>query len=206
MPNNAEHCEDSLRRYGKPFSELHKWMDEPSTILGASHRKYRHDPNTTPKEAKALFGENADNACLDHIRLDELERRKYPTDEGKEEISTKEGISDRVVFLSSSIFCLVVGIIFINFIVQLALPCLACSVFFFFTFITFQISLRNKRRRAVFIAIMILVGVLGGLIISNYGYSVGYVGYSTLGELFFFMMIMLAGAVAIVHFIRRGNK
>jgi hypothetical protein len=44
-------------------------------ILGASHRKYRHDPNTTPKEAKAIFGENADNACLDHIRLDELESR-----------------------------------------------------------------------------------------------------------------------------------
>jgi hypothetical protein len=50
-------------------------MDEPSTVLGASHRKYRHDPNTTPLEAKKIFGENADNACLDHIRLDELETR-----------------------------------------------------------------------------------------------------------------------------------
>jgi hypothetical protein len=76
MPNNEEHCEDSLRRYGKTFSELHKWMDEPSTILGASHRKYRHDPNATPLEAKKLFGENADHACLDHIRLDELETRR----------------------------------------------------------------------------------------------------------------------------------
>lgn len=76
MPNNAEHCEDSLRRYGKPFSELHKWMDEPSTILGASHRKYRHDPHTTPIVARKLFGENADHACLDHIRLDELETRR----------------------------------------------------------------------------------------------------------------------------------
>ena len=75
MPNNDEHCKDSLRRYRKSFSELHKWMDEPSAILGANHRKYRHDPNNTPKEAKQLFGENADNACLDHIRLDELERR-----------------------------------------------------------------------------------------------------------------------------------
>lgn len=51
-------------------------MDEPCVILGANHRKYRHKPNTTPQEAKALFGKNADNACLDHIRLDELERRK----------------------------------------------------------------------------------------------------------------------------------
>jgi hypothetical protein len=76
MPNHEAHCEDSLRRYGKTFSELHKWMDEPSAILGASHRKYRHDPNTTPREAKAIFGESADHACLDHIRLDELESRR----------------------------------------------------------------------------------------------------------------------------------
>ena len=51
-------------------------MDEPSFLLGAKHRKYRHDPNVTPDEAKAIFGEGADNACLDHIRLDELESRK----------------------------------------------------------------------------------------------------------------------------------
>jgi hypothetical protein len=62
MPNNEEHSQESLRRYGKSFSEFHKWMDEPIAILGANHRKYRHDPNTTPKEAVQLFGENADNA------------------------------------------------------------------------------------------------------------------------------------------------
>lgn len=76
MPNHEEHCEDSSRRYGKTFSELHTWMDEPSTILGPNHRKYRHDPNTTPLEAKKIFGENADHACLDHIRLDELDSRR----------------------------------------------------------------------------------------------------------------------------------
>lgn len=75
MPNNEEHCADSLKRYGKTFAELHAWMDEPSFLLGSSHRRYRHDPNVTPDEAKAIFGENADNACLDHIRLDELESR-----------------------------------------------------------------------------------------------------------------------------------
>lgn len=76
MPNHEEHCEESLRRYDKSFAELHKWMDEPSAILGQKHRKYRHDPNTTPIVARKLFGENADNACLDHIRLDELETRR----------------------------------------------------------------------------------------------------------------------------------
>jgi len=76
MPTHEEHCEESLKRYGKTFSELHRWMDEPSSILGPKHRKYRHDPNTTPLVARKLFGENADNACLDHIRLDELETRR----------------------------------------------------------------------------------------------------------------------------------
>jgi hypothetical protein len=82
MPNNEEHCKDSLRRYGKSFAELHAWMDEPCTILGATHRKYRHDPNTTPQEAKSLFGESADHACLDHIRLDALESRKKGINKG----------------------------------------------------------------------------------------------------------------------------
>jgi hypothetical protein len=76
MPNHEEHCAESLKRYGKSFSELHAWMDEPSFLLGSNHRKYRHDPNVTPDEAKAIFGEGADNACLDHIRLDEQENRK----------------------------------------------------------------------------------------------------------------------------------
>lgn len=31
---------------------------------------YRHDPYTTPKEAKRLFGVDADHAALDHIILD----------------------------------------------------------------------------------------------------------------------------------------
>ena len=76
MPNHEEHCAESLKRYGKSFAELHSWMDEPSLLLGSSHRRYRHDPSVTPEEAKAIFGFNADNACLDHIRLDALESQK----------------------------------------------------------------------------------------------------------------------------------
>jgi len=45
-------------------------MDEPSTILGPSHRMHRHDPENTPREARRLFGDMADQACLDHIKLD----------------------------------------------------------------------------------------------------------------------------------------
>ena len=76
MPNHEEHCADSLRRYGKIFSEVHRWIDESCTILGSSHRKYRHDPCVTPFEAKAIFGDLADHVVLDHIRLDEVESCK----------------------------------------------------------------------------------------------------------------------------------
>ena len=70
MPEHEEHCRDSFRKYGKRFDELHTWMDEPWEMLGTQHRMYRHDPYTTPKEARDLFGEYADHACLDHIILD----------------------------------------------------------------------------------------------------------------------------------------
>jgi hypothetical protein len=94
MPNHEEHCSESLRRYGKSFSELHTWMDEPSLILGSAHRQYRHDPYVTPMEAKAIFGELADAACLDHIRLDEQENRK--TAQNNPEIINVQPISIKV--------------------------------------------------------------------------------------------------------------
>ena len=70
MPSHEEHCQDSLRKYGKRFDGLHRWMDEPCIVMGKEHRLVRHDPYTTPQEARKLFGEYADHACLDHIILD----------------------------------------------------------------------------------------------------------------------------------------
>ena len=43
MPNNRTHCNQSRRRYGRNYREVHKWMDSPSSILGKKHRKVRHD-------------------------------------------------------------------------------------------------------------------------------------------------------------------
>jgi len=70
MPNLKEHEEKSLERYGKKFTELHMWMDAPVKVLGLHHRKLRHDLKQTPLEARQLFGENADNVCIDHIIMD----------------------------------------------------------------------------------------------------------------------------------------
>ena len=94
MPNHKEHCAESIRRYGESFSELHRWMDEPSLLLGAAHRQYRHDPYVTPVEAKAIFGDFADHACLDHIRLDEQENRKSA--QNNSEITSVQPVSIKV--------------------------------------------------------------------------------------------------------------
>ena len=72
MPSHEKHCQDSERKYGKRFEDLHSWMDEPRDIRGRKHRMFRHDSEVTPQEAKKLFGEFADHACLDHIRLDQV--------------------------------------------------------------------------------------------------------------------------------------
>jgi hypothetical protein len=112
LPNNQEHCEDSLRRYGKTFSELHKWMDEPSAILGSGHRIYRHDPLVTPAEARRLFGEDADHACLDHIRLDELESRQK--EEGVTPLPYKSDWLERILLAIPSGAFFIIFVYLIN--------------------------------------------------------------------------------------------
>jgi hypothetical protein len=78
MPDHRTHCEQSYRKYGKKFSELHAWMDAPVKGLGVRHRLYRHDLKRTPSEAKELFGKFADHACIDHILLD-MEKGDLPS-------------------------------------------------------------------------------------------------------------------------------
>ena len=76
MPSHEEHCQESLKKYGERFDALHSWMDEPCNVQGKTHRMFRHDLIETPKEAKKLFGNLADHACLDHIRLDKKSSRE----------------------------------------------------------------------------------------------------------------------------------
>jgi len=78
MPSHEEHCNDSFRRYGYNFSEVHRWMDEPCRIAGSSHRQFRHNPYETPKEAEQIFSNIVPeqfksivkHVILDHIKLD----------------------------------------------------------------------------------------------------------------------------------------
>ena len=98
MPNHSKHCEVALRIYGKDFSQLHRWMDFPSITYGIDHRRFRHDPDKTPSEALQLFGSLADQACLDHIILDDL------TSNGKNNVIPTNPI-ERQVLRDVTFFC-----------------------------------------------------------------------------------------------------
>jgi len=65
-----EHCEESTRLFGKPFEEVHLWLDEyASTPLGARHRRKRHHDEGVSQVAK-LFGDEAAMAARRHIASD----------------------------------------------------------------------------------------------------------------------------------------
>jgi len=73
--NLKDHEDSCVRELGKPFTEIHVWMDVKSGSLGRIHRMERHNILETPKQALELFGEGADKACVNHIILDVLD---YP--------------------------------------------------------------------------------------------------------------------------------
>lgn len=77
MPNFEEHCESTLKKLGCRFEKVHRWMDEPSHVMGRNHRIRRHDPFKTPEMATEIFSKDypeykhlIGEAVLDHIMLD----------------------------------------------------------------------------------------------------------------------------------------
>lgn len=70
MPCHEVHCRSCEELYGRPFSEVHEWMDKPVEDLGPGHQKVRHDMGRTPERVAFIFGEEARVAVRDHILLD----------------------------------------------------------------------------------------------------------------------------------------
>lgn len=71
MPNNLEHCQRSLERYGVEGEDIHSWMDEPAKIYGSVHRLLRHELDWIPKQFIDKYGEDLTrNIMLDHVSFD----------------------------------------------------------------------------------------------------------------------------------------
>lgn len=104
MPEHEEHCLHSEKRYGIRGDEIHSWMDEPSSISGGTHRKFRHGLEDLPI-AIQMFGkiygeEMVENIFLDHLRADSEEGRKR----GISEISATEPYLDQNLITRIKVF------------------------------------------------------------------------------------------------------
>lgn len=68
-----DHCEESIRLFGKPFEEVHAWLDEFSAFTKASifHRRYRHHLAGI-EEVRSMWGDAAAEAARQHIISDLL--------------------------------------------------------------------------------------------------------------------------------------
>lgn len=82
-----EHMEESIRLFGKPYEEVHRWLDEfaRSKEYGMRHRKVRHHLEGL-RQVEQLFGKEAVPVARQHVVSDlKLEGWKesdrFPVDE-----------------------------------------------------------------------------------------------------------------------------
>ncbi len=71
MPSLEYHGEESERLFGKPYEEVHRWLDEfmGGPEYGMRHRKKRHH-EAGIREAARHFGEEAGKAARQHVVAD----------------------------------------------------------------------------------------------------------------------------------------
>ncbi len=70
MPGHKQHCEDCERQLGKPFPEVHAWLDAFYGRDGdVAHRAVRHHLEGV-EEVRRLWGDKAARAAVLHIMLD----------------------------------------------------------------------------------------------------------------------------------------
>ena len=81
MPSFEEHCAESVRLFGRPFEQVHSWLDEFAgrPPFGMRHRKLRHHCAGV-EEARRRWGDEAAAAARAHIVAD-LEMEGWTEDQ-----------------------------------------------------------------------------------------------------------------------------
>jgi hypothetical protein len=66
-----DHCAESIRLFGKPFEDVHRWLDEFAGMPGYKmrHRRVRHH-EAGLKDVEILFGQDAVPVAKQHIISD----------------------------------------------------------------------------------------------------------------------------------------
>jgi hypothetical protein len=78
MATFDEHCEETRRKLGRPWNEVHQWLDELQPSLGPEHRKVRHNVSGVVHVIETWGFEAGAAACL-HIYRDEHSHHKVGT-------------------------------------------------------------------------------------------------------------------------------
>ncbi len=76
-----EHCQECTLKLGKPFGEVHRWLDAYAGTrqYGMRHRRKRHH-QAGLREVRHLFGEAAVEAARLHI-LSDLKEEGWKEDD-----------------------------------------------------------------------------------------------------------------------------
>jgi len=71
MPSFDQHCLETATILGKPFEEVHKWLDELAgqPPYGMRHRKVRHHLKGI-EEVRKMWGDQAAEAARIHVTSD----------------------------------------------------------------------------------------------------------------------------------------
>ena len=71
MAKFEDHCAETIKLFGKPYEEVHRWLDEFARKpgYGMHHRKVRHHLDGI-EEAKKLFGDEGALVAKAHIVTD----------------------------------------------------------------------------------------------------------------------------------------
>ena len=71
MPSLEDHCRESMSLFGKPYKEVHLWLDEfaGSAGYGFRHRKVRHH-EVGIAEVCRLFGRESGVPAMQHVVSD----------------------------------------------------------------------------------------------------------------------------------------
>ena len=71
MPSFEQHCAEAEQRFGKPYAEVHQWLDEfaGKPPYGMRHRRKRHHLAGI-EEVRRKWGDEAAEAARQHILSD----------------------------------------------------------------------------------------------------------------------------------------
>ena len=66
MSSLSQHCQDCEKKLGKPFREIHRWLDAFASpkrgYLNLNHRRYRHHIDGI-EEVRKIYGDEAAEAA-----------------------------------------------------------------------------------------------------------------------------------------------